>query len=614
MSARARRGWPIALVVALGGGLVLIVVGLVAVFGLMLDERAIALGQLDEERHALESRATQALHDELARALAEAASEIDAALRDPLRPDQHLALVDGAGQVLPRAPGTVDSEARALLAAETDGRSFATKDEPLEERLRLSRALPATYGDWLAHRRRFVLRVDLDLASTLLALERLEAGGALDPTRAAALLRDGVPHAERDLAGWLRALLFARPRLSQGDFAALLSRGVGLAKRTLVRVDDVLARASEVPAPLPEALLHGPHGDAWREPTLVGAWLVTRRDGRTLGRRVELAAMTRAIHERLELPAHVQLLHPRADEAAPRPVTELALGARSPEWQAARAALDERLLFKAIPLGAVALLSVAVAALAVLLQRRRAAFLELRGRLLTAVTHELKTPLASIRAMAETLERRLADHPGARDYPRRIVGASERLEQLVDNVLSFTRLERGAWHPRFERLAVADLAAWLASDPVLRAARPVDFTSELPSGLTLTADVALVRLLLANLVDNAARYATRERVSVHLRAWPDARGVHLSVSDDGPGLGVRDPERLFSELERGRVEGVRGTGLGLSICHHVMRLHGGTITVADTSATGTTFVMTFPRRASPGTATEALSTPITEGP
>lgn len=609
---RTRRARPVAFVIALGVGLALIVIGLVAVFGLILEERAIALGQLEDARRELEVRATAALEGELTRALATNAGEVEAALEDPLLPSDHLLLVDGAERLLPRGPARAGSEAARLLDAAREGRVSSPEDTALEDRLRLSRALPDGYEDWLAHRRRFVLRIDLDLASTLLALERLEAAGALEPSRAAALLRDGVPHPERDLQGWLRALVGARARLSEADFTLLIARGTRLARRALVRVDDVLERARATPVVLPAALTRSGTTLA-SAPSLVGEWLVRREGERTLGRRVDLAAEARAIHDRLALPDHVVLDLPRVPEEA-RPLADLALAARSPQWDSERAAIDERLLFKAIPLGAVALLSFAVAALAILLQRRRAAYLELRGRLLAAVTHELKTPLASIRAMAETLERRLADHPGARDYPRRIVGASERLEQLVDNVLSFTRLERGAWRPRFEPIAVADLAAWLASEPAARAARPVDLTSDVPAGLTLVADVALVRLLLSNLLDNAARYATRERVKVRLRAWQDARGLYLACGDDGPGLGVRDPARLFSELERGRVEGVRGTGLGLSICNHVMRLHGGAITVAETSPAGTTFVATFPRRdGARVTRDEALPTPLPEG-
>lgn len=612
MSAHDRRAWPIALVVALGVALVLIVIGLVAVLGLVLDERTVALGQLEARRADLETRSTTALHADLARLLATAPSDIEAALADPLLPSEHLLLIEAGERLLPRGAGHGDSDARRLLEAEAAGQVFAADDEILQERLALARRLPVVYEDWLAHRRRFVLRADLDLASTLIALDRLAATGALDPDRAEALLRSGLPHAERRVEGWLRALLSARPRLSASDFDHLVGRGADLARRSLVRVDDVLARARAAPEALPEALARPAAPASSHGPTLHGAWLVAAEGERTLGRRVDLAAMTRELHARLDLPDHVTLdLTPTAaDSPRPaRPIGDLEFTARSPEWEAARAAIDERLLFKAIPLGAVALLSIAVAALAILLQRRRAAYLELRGRLLTAVTHELKTPLASIRAMAETLERRLVDHPGARDYPRRIVGSTERLEQLVDNVLSFARLERGAWRPRFEPIVVADLAAWLAADPLARAPRPVDLSSEIPSGLSLVADVGLVRLLLSNLLDNAARYATADRVAVHLSATQDARGVHLCVRDNGPGLSVRDPRRLFAELERGLVDGVRGTGLGLSICHHVMRLHGGTIVVAETSASGTSFIATFPHRAAARAA--ASPSPVT---
>jgi len=263
---------------------------------------------------------------------------------------------------------------------------------------------------------------------------------------------DELFRAARD--GFFVLLLGARNRLSRADFDLLLARSLAIAK-PLVRVDDVVARARAEDIGLPADFLTP-------EPGLVvaGDWVArnTARRGEAIGRRVALSAIVAAI-ERDVGGATLTLAS-----------GSMTLGANLPDWDAARACADKRLLLKAIPLGLVALLAVTECVLALLLQRRRATYIELRGKLLAAVTHELKTPLASIRALAETLELRLADHPGARDYPRRIVVSSERLEFLVDNVLSFARLEREAWKPRMAPLAVVDLTAWLAADPVARGA------------------------------------------------------------------------------------------------------------------------------------------------
>ncbi|MFO0746720.1 MAG: HAMP domain-containing sensor histidine kinase [Myxococcota bacterium] len=413
---------------------------------------------------------------------------------------------------------------------------------------------------------------------------------------------------DRPVPALLAALLEARGRISGGDFEALLARSVPLAKRYLVRVDDVVARAREGPI-LPSdddaedpgfdpddrsrlARLAPADGSPGAEFDGAGAFAVRRAgEHRVVGRWVDLAAWRDRLRDRLVASGRIDRDARLAFETEP-----LGVEIASSAWSEATALARRRFLWKAIPLGVVALLGALVFTLAVLLQRRRAAYIDLRSHLLAAVTHELKTPLASIRALAETLEMRVGAMPEARDYPTRIIGSTERLGFLVDNVLSFARLERGAWKARFAPIAVADLAGWMAGDLAPRAARPVDVTSAIDADLALVADPDLVRLMLSNLVDNAAKYAVAERVAVRFAATADRHGVHLVVSDDGPGLGVRDPARLFEEFERGAVEGVRGTGLGLSICRQVMRLHGGTIRVLATSPRGTSFEAVFPHR------------------
>ncbi len=605
---KSARALPVGLLVGLGLGFGLLALGIAALFGIIVDERDAALRAVDRDEAEVERVATDRLRARLAHELAGHGQpfgpsagglerEVAAALADPFAASGELLLVEHGVQILPRHAGAgADSAARELLATLASQGTQQIDGETLQERLRLIQGLPGSYAAWLEHRRRFVIRVDRELASTLYALERLDAAHALPPDLAQALLRDGIAGGERPIEGWFATLLAARGRLSEADFEHLLTRATSLGKRLLVRVDDVLARAGETATTPPAGLLApapcdtaNPIGGGYQG-CFEASWVATIDVDRRLGKRVDRDAFVEVIARDLGGQASLGV--------AGDPRTSTLIDARSTAWDAAREQADERLLFKAIPLAAVAVLALAVCALALLLQRRRAAYLDLRGQLLAAVTHELKTPLASIRAMAETLELRLADHPGARDYPRRIVASSERLAFLVDNVLSFARLERDAWKPRLAPLAVADLASWLASDPVARAVRPVDFSAEIPAGLTLVGDPDLVRLMLSNLLDNAAKYATGERIHVSLRAYADQRGVHLVVADDGPGLGTLDPRTLFSDFQRGHVEGVRGTGLGLSICKMVMTLHGGTIAVAPATV-GTAFVATFPTRARP---------------
>jgi signal transduction histidine kinase len=121
----------------------------------------------------------------------------------------------------------------------------------------------------------------------------------------------------------------------------------------------------------------------------------------------------------------------------------------------------------------------------------------------------------------------------------------------------------------------------------------------IPEDLALEVDPELFMLLLSNLVDDARRYGKEGLVTVRLQARRDGDAVVLEVGDDGPGLAVEAPGRLFEDLGRGRLEGAKGAGLGLTICRQVMELHRGQIALTSTSPRGTTFTLTLkapPRR------------------
>jgi two-component system, OmpR family, sensor histidine kinase SenX3 len=247
-------------------------------------------------------------------------------------------------------------------------------------------------------------------------------------------------------------------------------------------------------------------------------------------------------------------------------------------------------------LAASALGIVGLVGLLVVRERR---FLALRAEFVAAVSHELRTPLASVRLLAETLERRLDDVPEAKDYPARIVREADRLSLLVENVLSFNRLEGGA--PRAERTEVdlAELLAALEDDlaPHVRGEVIVDLAGA--EGARLLADPELLRLLFLNLFTNACRHNARNPVRISVTARAQEGTCHVEVSDNGVGIPPDDRERIFTEFYRRPRggDGARGFGLGLSICRRIMALHGGRVRVADSGPDGTTFALSFPMEA-----------------
>lgn len=222
----------------------------------------------------------------------------------------------------------------------------------------------------------------------------------------------------------------------------------------------------------------------------------------------------------------------------------------------------------------------------------------LRTALLTSLSHDLRTPLASILGAITALrqDRKLYDEPACDELESMIQDEAERLGRFVTNLLHMTRLEAGAIVP--ERQAV-DLGDAIAS--TVRRAAPmsgghpirVEVAPDLP---LLDLDAGLLEHVLVNLVDNAAKYSPAGS-AIMLRACKEAGGIAVEVADEGPGIPADDPERLFEMFRRagGRERQAAGTGLGLAICRGFVAALGGRIRAANRmDRTGAVFTVTFP--------------------
>jgi signal transduction histidine kinase len=212
------------------------------------------------------------------------------------------------------------------------------------------------------------------------------------------------------------------------------------------------------------------------------------------------------------------------------------------------------------------------------------------------VSHELRTPLASIRLLAETLEMRAGGSPEVRDYPARIIQATDGLHFLVENILSFNRIDKGRWVPQLTQVRLEELMGTLRSDLAGATRVPVRLSSDVED-VELQADPALLRLLLSNLGRNACAYNRRDPVELSVRVHaPPGHGCTMLFADNGIGIPESEWEHVFQDFYRLTQAGpeVHGSGLGLALCRRIMHVHGGTIRVAASGPQGTTFALTFP--------------------
>jgi signal transduction histidine kinase len=206
---------------------------------------------------------------------------------------------------------------------------------------------------------------------------------------------------------------------------------------------------------------------------------------------------------------------------------------------------------------------------------------EYRRGLIANVSHELRTPITALHAVLENVVDGVTE-PDAENM-RIALSQTERLGELVTNLLDLSRVEGGAIPLQISRFGVDEFLRDAIEHVALR---PGDVQVEVdvvPRGLEAVADPARLRQVVVNLVDNAVRHSpTGGRVSVAARAV-EPTGLRLEVSDQGPGIAPAERERVFQRFSRGATsEG--GTGLGLAIARWAVELHSGTIEVTDAQA------------------------------
>ncbi len=224
---------------------------------------------------------------------------------------------------------------------------------------------------------------------------------------------------------------------------------------------------------------------------------------------------------------------------------------------------------------------------------------EVRREFVANASHELRTPAASIRALAEALESgALEDPERAVRFVRQIVEASDRLTRILDDMLVLTRVERGQELLRREWLPAAAACREALGRVEHAASRgAVELTCEVGCADRVYADPGSLQTMLVNLLDNAVKY-TPSGGRVVLRGREAPGGYELSVEDTGPGIPEEEQERVFERfyrVDRARDRATGGTGLGLSIVKHTAEAHGGSVTLRSSLGEGSTFTVFLPR-------------------
>ena len=216
------------------------------------------------------------------------------------------------------------------------------------------------------------------------------------------------------------------------------------------------------------------------------------------------------------------------------------------------------------------------------------------------VSHELKTPVASIKGFVETLLDGALDDPTDSRRFLEIVGRqADRLASIIEDLLALSRIEQseGSGNLPLEPTPIADVFAAVTADCGPRAEeRSIRLDAICPESLVADVNPPLLEQAVINLVDNAIKYSDPGRV-VRITAHSEGTELVIRVVDEGTGVDVEHLPRLFERfyrVDKARSRKLGGTGLGLSIVKHIVQAHGGGVTVESTPGVGSTFTVRLP--------------------
>jgi signal transduction histidine kinase len=223
----------------------------------------------------------------------------------------------------------------------------------------------------------------------------------------------------------------------------------------------------------------------------------------------------------------------------------------------------------------------------------------LKNDFIATVSHELKTPLASMRVLVDTLlEGNYKDQNQATEYLQLTAKENERLSRLIDNFLTFSRMERNK--QAFEMVKTSPAAIARAAVEAVKTKFDkgqcefkLNIREDLPDVL---ADCDAMVTVLVNLLDNAYKYSY-DKKCIELRAYSDNDSVFFSVSDNGIGLSQRAIKKIFKrfyQVDRRLSRRAEGCGLGLSIAKFIVDAHKGSISIESKPGAGSTFIVKLP--------------------
>ncbi len=264
----------------------------------------------------------------------------------------------------------------------------------------------------------------------------------------------------------------------------------------------------------------------------------------------------------------------------------------SPELLIEKANLDQKLysrIWMVLGEGSVFFILLAIGVWQTLQSfRKEVSLARQQKNFLLAVTHELKSPIASVKLYLQTLQKRELEREKQNEILARAIADTDRLGSLVENLLLATKIDRSDYMLHFEELNISDLVAQIiATHPENKRLK-----TEIQQGIKMQADKLAFTSVVVNLLENALKYS-EQTVTVKLQR---DKNILLSIIDNGSGIPDEEKQKVFEKFYRIGNEDTRkskGTGLGLYIVKNLVERHNGTIKIRDNQPSGSIFEIEF---------------------
>jgi signal transduction histidine kinase len=222
-------------------------------------------------------------------------------------------------------------------------------------------------------------------------------------------------------------------------------------------------------------------------------------------------------------------------------------------------------------------------------------YIQRQKQFVANVSHELRTPLTAIKGYSEFLMDEVEDRPDLKKAVHHLNNESARLEKLVDEVLTISRIDMDKEIFQFKRMDFSSLIKETTEKMMLRAEKyGIEIETDIESNLTIQGDSEKLIQVLVNLLDNAFKYS-KSQSSVWIKARRLSDSTVLSIEDHGIGIPEEDKHKVFERFYRAsNSRGISGTGLGLSIVKHIVEAHKGSIELASRTGGGTAVNIKLP--------------------